>query len=293
MRLTPILRSHKAKFPADFSTNGNWPYRCRASAWRNGRRASLRSWCPKGRGGSNPLADTTIWGGLEVLDLHRLDLVRELKTEDPREEVELALRRAPDSLVLAKPVLLAFERHVREGQLLLPARGHEHLGLVGRHDLVLETLEQDARRAQPVGEVDRRARAVHVSALRIRADQRVAVVRLELMRLLHEQLEVGDPVVARARVVEVALGQRQQHGETSRRPSGDGDAIGVDESLLHEMARCVDAVVDVDDAPVAVEALPVPAHVTRRAAVVHIDQGETAARPVLVLERIRRAGAAG
>lgn len=38
---------------------GEWRgYRFSASAWRNGRRASLRSWCPKGRGGSNPLADT-------------------------------------------------------------------------------------------------------------------------------------------------------------------------------------------------------------------------------------------
>jgi hypothetical protein len=30
--------------------------------WRNGRRASLRSWCPKGRGGSNPPSRTGLQG---------------------------------------------------------------------------------------------------------------------------------------------------------------------------------------------------------------------------------------
>src|SRR5437588_7832815 len=34
-------------------------YRPVSSAWRKGRRARFRIWCPKGRGGSNPLADSS------------------------------------------------------------------------------------------------------------------------------------------------------------------------------------------------------------------------------------------
>src|SRR3989442_9482801 len=66
----------------------------------------------------------------------------------------------------------------------------------------------------------------------------------------------------------------------------------MDQSLLHQVAGRADAVVDVDHAPVAVEPLPVRTPVTRRTSVVHIDECEAAARPVLVLERIRRTAAA-
>src|SRR3989442_1846678 len=67
----------------------------------------------------------------------------------------------------------------------------------------------------------------------------------------------------------------------------------MDQSLLHQVAGRADAVVDVDHAPVAVEPLPVRTPVTRRTSVVHIDECEAAARPVLVLERIRRTAPAG
>src|SRR5947207_5425363 len=204
MRLTPILRSHKAKFPADFSTNGNWPYRCNASAWRNGRRASLRSWCPKGRGGSNPLADTTT--GFKILNLHRLDVVRRAEAEDLRQKEELSLHRPADRRVLAEAVLLALKGHVRIWQLLLLAHRDERLRLARGDDLVLEALEQDDRAAEPVGEVDRGTVEVDVATFGIGAEQGVAVVGLELVRLLDEQLEGTDPVVARARVVEIAPG---------------------------------------------------------------------------------------
>src|SRR5438093_13346310 len=59
------------------------------------------------------------------------------------------------------------------------------------------------------------------------------------------------------------------------------------------MARGVDAVLDVDHAPVAVQALPVSTAVTRRPTVVDVDYREPAARPVLVLECIRRTAESG
>src|SRR5205823_956077 len=128
---------------------------------------------------------------LQVLDGYRLDAVGRLDAEHAREEVLLALDRALDVLVLAKPVLLALVRDVGVRQLLLPARLDERLGLVGWNDFVFEALEQDDRALQLVCESNRRAVAVHVDALWIWADKRLAVVRLELVRLHDEKLEVA------------------------------------------------------------------------------------------------------
>src|SRR5437899_12957551 len=99
--------------------------------------------------------------------------------------------------------------------------------------------------------------------------------------------------MARAGVVEVAPGQREQDGEAARGSAGDRNAVTVDQALLHQVPRGVDAVVDVDHAPVSVEPLSICASITRRTAVVHVDQREAAAGPVLVLEWIRRARGAG
>ena len=55
------------------------------------------------------------------------------------------------------------------------------------------------------------------------------------------------------------------------------------------MTRAVDAVVDVDDAPLPVQAIAVRAPIARAAAVVHVEHGDAAAGPVLHAE-IEHAG---
>src|SRR5205823_5531141 len=119
-------------------------------------------------------------------------------------------------LVLPEPMLLPFEQHVRKRQVLLPASLDERLRLVWRDDLVFRALEENHRTFHVVGEMNRRALPVDVRALRIRTDQRLAVTRLELVRLLDEELEVTDPVMARAGGVEVATGQREADCEAAR-----------------------------------------------------------------------------
>ena len=57
--------------------------------------------------------------------------------------------------------------------------------------------------------------------------------------------------------------------------------------------RAVDAVVDVDDAPVAVESLAVGAAKAGAAAVIHVEHRDAAARPVLDAEVERRGGGRG
>src|SRR5207245_961526 len=110
-----------------------------------------------------------------------------------------------------------------------------------------------------------------VRSLWVWTEHPVAVTRFEFVCLLGEELEVTDPIVARTGVVEVAPGQREQDREAAGRSSRDRNAVTVDQALLHQVARGVDAVVDVDHSPVPVEALPVGAAVARRATVVHVD----------------------
>src|SRR5438477_79271 len=228
-----------------------------------------------------------------VLDPHRLDVVRRLEAEDLGQEAQLSLERAADVLVLPEPMLLPLEKDVGVGQVVSPARLDEALRLVGRNDHVLVALEEDDGAPHLVREVDRGAFSIDIRALGIWTDQGLAGVRFELVRLLDDKLEVADPVVARAGVVEVAPGERQQSGETAGRAARDRDPARVGETLVDQMARSVDAIVDVDDAPVPVESLPVGAAVASRAAVVDVDQRQAAAGPVLVLEGIRRARRSG
>src|ERR1700693_293336 len=200
-------------------------------------------------------------GLLEVLDLDRFDLVSDLEPKDPRQEVHLPLDRAPDVLLLPESVLLALEWDVRIRQHLLPADGNEFLGLTRRHDLILEALEEDHRNLEVVREVDCGAIPVHVRSLRIRTDERVDIARLELVSVFNERLEVADPEMARAGVVEITLGQRKQRGESAGGSTCDRYALLIDEPLLDEIPRRVDAVVDIDLAPISVQSPPVCAAV--------------------------------
>src|SRR5438128_1375783 len=91
----------------------------------------------------------------QVLDWHWLDRVGEREAEDARVEVELAFQGALDVLGAAEAVLLPLEGDVGDRQALRAQRGDHLLRLVGRHDAVLEALEEDDRAIEPPGEVDR------------------------------------------------------------------------------------------------------------------------------------------
>jgi hypothetical protein len=70
----------------------------------------------------------------------------------------------------------------------------------------------------------------------------------------------------------------------TRAPPGDQEPIPIDLTLRCQPSRGVDAVGRVDDAPVAVQSLPVSTPEARAPPVVHVHQREATARPELVLE---------
>ena len=105
--------------------------------------------------------------------------------------------------------------------------------------------------------------------------ERVLVARLELVRVVGgEGHQVGDPEVGRAR--REHIGERQ--GAHRRVPAGaattDEEAFAVGVATLDQERGGVQAVVQVHDAPVAVQPLTVGAAVARGTAVVHVDHAE-------------------
>src|SRR5205085_11752196 len=90
---------------------------------------------------------------------------------------------------------LAWYASIRWGSAPL-SQGHEDgLGLLGRDDLVLAALQDQQRCRDALDVVDRRTFAEQACAVGVRSDERLLVVRLELvLRLLDEQLEVRDSI---------------------------------------------------------------------------------------------------
>ena len=130
----------------------------------------------------------------------------------------------------------------------------------------------------------RRALAVDGGRLRIGADQALVVVRLELVAVGVEQLEVADPEEADARREHIAEGQCRQRRVAACASALDGQPVGVDIATLDEVPRGRHAIVDIDDAPLSVEAAAVFTSVAGAAAVVHVDDGDPAAGHELLVE---------
>jgi len=80
-----------------------------------------------------------------------------------------------------KAVLLALEGQAGIGDALGVEGARHLLGLVWRHDQVLQAVQQDHRARELVGVADRRALPVQLGGLRVGADQAVQIARLELV----------------------------------------------------------------------------------------------------------------
>ena len=170
-------------------------------------------------------------------------------------------------------------------------RGDE-LRLLRRDDLVVEALEDEDGHGDRIDGMDRRSLAVQAHRLGIRAEQARVVVRLELVGVLLEELEVGDTEQADAGREEVAEGERRERRVAAGAAALDGQPIRVDVAPLDEEPGGRDGVVDVDDTPLPFEPTPVVAAVAGAAAVVDVDDRDPAAGQELLREIEGRTGIA-
>ena len=118
----------------------------------------------------------------------------------------------------------------------------------------------------------------------ISTDQRIEVARLELVGLLGQGLKVADPIVAGAGLEHVAEGQRGERRVAARAAAFYGQPVRVDVASVHEVAGSVHAVVDVDDAPLAVEAPAIVGPKARTPTVVDVQHREPSTDPILEIQ---------
>src|SRR5438034_10480689 len=129
--------------------------------------------------------------------------------------------------------------------------------------------------------MDGRTFPVEIFLLRIGSDQPVEISRLKLVSVLHERLQVADPEIAGTGLEEIPKSQSAHGGIATSTPSFYGDTIPIHLSILDEMTRAVDAVVNVNHAPLSVKAFPVGSPVACAASIVDVEHRYPPARPVL------------
>src|SRR5438874_8542367 len=101
------------------------------------------------------------------------------------------------------------------------------------------------------------------------------------MRVLCEDGKIADAVVAGAAPEIFVESQRRKHSVAARAAARDHAPASVHQVFPGQKTSAVDAVFDIDNPPVRIEALPVLTPKTCAAAVIHIENGNPAAGPVL------------
>src|SRR5207247_490757 len=84
---------------------------------------------------------------------------------------------------------------------------------------------------------------------------------------------------------DIAERERGEHRIAARTGTDDRHPVGVRKTAPGEREGAIDAVVDVDDAPLPIQPMAVFPAIAGRAAVVHVEDGEPAAGPDLRPER--------
>src|SRR6266567_3813936 len=241
---------------------------------KNMRHAKISRACPDSEGTGHALE--------RQADLEYLDRI----------EGELGVEAALDVGGPAKAVLLAREQEIADRIAFAPKRLDHGFGLIRRHDRVFIALKEDHGFRQPIHVIKRRALTIALLLPRIRADQPVEIARLEFVSVAGKRGGVADPIVARAALKEVPENQRRQRGVAPGTAAADDTALLVHQPLRDQEFCAVDAVVDIDDAPVQVQALTKGAAEAGAAAVIDVEHRDPAAGPELggEIERARGRG---
>ena len=190
-------------------------------------------------------------------------------------------------------MLLARVKHIRGWDLAGPDGLEHQFGLVGRDDLVLVTLKEDHWHGDVAGFEQGRAFDVQIALSGVGADQTIEIARFVFVGFLRKDLELAQPEQAGPGLEVVAEGQRCQGGVSPGAATLNGDLVLVGQPLADQILRRVDAVIDIDDTPLALEPFAIRPAVARTAAVVHIDKGEATAGEVLDAHAEGRVGRAG
>ena len=101
------------------------------------------------------------------------------------------------------------------------------------------------------------------------------------MGVFGEGFQVADAVVAGAGFENVAESESAQRSVAAGAAAANCQATAIHFAALGEVARAVGAVIDINDAPIAVEPFAIGAAIARAATVIYIEDGDPSAGPIL------------
>ena len=129
--------------------------------------------------------------------------------------------------------------------------------------------------------MDRRARQIQRLGLRRGADQVLVVAGLEFVRILVQAFQVGHAVITGAGLEDIVERQRAQRRQAAGAAAADDQALTIGQAAFDQVARAGDAIIDIDDAPLALERVAISPAEAAAAAVIDVQHAEAAAGPVL------------
>src|SRR5262245_21415797 len=106
--------------------------------------------------------------------------------------------------------------------------------------------------------MNRRASVIHLFRGRIGSNERVEVARFELVRILREHLDVADPVVTGAGLEDIRMEcESGQSRVATGAAAANRQTIGVSLAGRDKKSRGGHHVIDVENAPLTIEALAI------------------------------------
>ena len=208
-------------------------------------------------------------------------------------EIKLGIKRALDVGGLAEAMLLTREQKIADWCPAVAQRLDHCLSLVRRHYRILVALEEDDGARKALGMKKRRAFAIECLVLRVRADQPIKVVRLELMGIARKRGDIAHAVITGAAREHIVEHERSERCVAASAAAADHHAISIHAGALSQKLCAVNTVINVDDALVEVKSVSVGPVKTTAASVIHVEHRNASARPVLDAEVKCRGGGRG
>ena len=87
-------------------------------------------------------------------------------------------------------------------------------------------------------------------------------------------------ITRRSSCEDIAVSERSEHREPASAATFDHDSGAIDTSFITQMECCSDTIIDIGYAPTTIQCMPIGPAVTGASAIIHVDHGESPARPV-------------
>ena len=164
---------------------------------------------------------------------------------------------------------------------LLQERLVHALSLVGRNDLVFDTLQKQDWATQSVNTLDGRARFVQCLFLGILADEAIEVSTFKFVRIASQHAKVANSVERSSSCKGVAEGKCAQSRVAAGTPAVDTKSLGIRQALIDEILGSVANVVNINNAPRSSQPATVVTTIASRAAIIDIEDCKAATGPIL------------